>query len=200
MIYEDVKNLKDTTFKRLCGVRRETFAAMCEAFLEYKDRHRSRKKSNLSIENQVLLTLSFWREYRTLFHLGRDWQLHESNVLRLARRIEGILIKSVKFALPGIKRLLADDSIKYTIIDVTESLIERPKKKQKRFYSGKKKRHSLKSQFVIDEDTEQIVATLFGKGITHDLKLYRMSRLRLGRETRMRGDLGYWELQQSESG
>jgi hypothetical protein len=82
----------------------------------------------LSIENQVLLTLSFWREYRTLFHLGRDWNLHESTVSRLVRRIEDILIKSGKFSLPGKKRLLADDLIKYTIIGVTEREIERPKK------------------------------------------------------------------------
>jgi len=128
MTYEDVKNLKDGDFKRLCGVTKETFAAMCQVVLEYKERNSRGRKSNLSIENQVLLTLSFWREYRTLFHLGRDWHLHESNVSRLVRRIEDILIKSGKFVLPGKKRLLADDSLKYTIVDVTESLIERPKK------------------------------------------------------------------------
>ncbi len=82
MTYEDVKNLTDGDFKRLCGVTKETFAAMCEVVIEAKQLHRRGRKSNLSIENQVLLTVSFWREYRTLFHLGRDWQLHESNVSR----------------------------------------------------------------------------------------------------------------------
>ena len=76
MNYEDVKNLKASDFKRLCGVTAETFSAMCEVVLEYKQRTKRGRKSNLSIENQVLLTLSFWREYRTLFHLGRDWHLH----------------------------------------------------------------------------------------------------------------------------
>lgn len=56
----------------------------------------------------------------------------------------------------------------------------------------------MKSQILIDEGSEQIVATFFGTGRTHDLKLYRMSRLRLGKEIRMRGDLAYWGLQ-SES-
>ncbi len=92
MTYEDVKNLTDGDFKRLCGVTKETFAAMCEVVIEAKQLHRRGRKSNLSIENQVLLTVSFWREYRTLFHLGRDWQLHESNVSRLVRRIEDILV------------------------------------------------------------------------------------------------------------
>jgi len=128
MTYDDVKNLKDGDFKRLCGVTKAIFAAMCEVIVEYKEINNRGRKSTLSIENQVLLTLSFWREYRTLFHLGRDWNLPESNVSRLVRRIENILIKSGKFALPGKKRLLADDTIKYTIVDVTEREIERPKK------------------------------------------------------------------------
>ena len=138
MNYEDVKNLKDGDFKRLCGVAKETFAAMCRVVSEYKQRHKRGRRSNLSVENQVLLTLSFWREYRTLFHLGRDWKLHESNVSRLVRRIEDILIKSGKFSLPGKKRLLESDSLKYTIIDVTESLIERPKKNSADFIRERK--------------------------------------------------------------
>ena len=133
MTYEDVKNLKPGDFKRLCGVTRETFAAMCQVVVEYKQLNKRGRKSNLSIENQVLLTVSFWREYRTLFHLGRDWQLHESNVSRLVRCIEDILIGSGKFSLPGKKRLLISETVKYTIVDVTESLIERPKKNRSGF-------------------------------------------------------------------
>lgn len=138
MNYEDVKNLRNSDFKRLCGVTQETFAAMCEVVSQYKQQAKRGRKSNLSIENQLLLTLSFWREYRTLFHLGKDWNLHESNVSRLVRRIENILIKSGKFSLPGKKRLLSDDSIKYTIVDVTESLIERPKKNKADFIRERK--------------------------------------------------------------
>jgi hypothetical protein len=138
MTYEDVKNLTDGDFKRLCGVTKETFAAMCEVVIEAKQLHRRGRKSNLSIENQVLLTVSFWREYRTLFHLGRDWQLHESNVSRLVRRIEDILVKSGKFALPGKKRLLEGNAIKYTIVDVTEREIERPKKNKSGFTAARK--------------------------------------------------------------
>ena len=138
MTYEDVKNLKDGDFKRLCGVTKESFAAMCEVVLETKQLNRRGRKSNLSIENQVLLTVSFWREYRTLFHLGRDWNLHESNVSRLVRRVEDILIKSGKFALPGKRRLLEGDAIKYTIVDVTEREIERPKKNNADFTAARK--------------------------------------------------------------
>ncbi|CAA9381734.1 hypothetical protein AVDCRST_MAG84-5122 [uncultured Microcoleus sp.] len=138
MNYEDVRNLKDGDFKRLCGVTKKTFAAMCQVVFKHKQLNSRGRKSNLSIENQVLLTLSFWRQYRTLFHLGRDWNLHESNVSRLVRRTEDILIGSGEFALPGKKRLLESDSLKYTIVDVTESLIERPKKNRSAFTAARK--------------------------------------------------------------
>jgi hypothetical protein len=53
----------------------------------------------------------------------------------------------------------------------------------------------LKAQILISEETEQIMATFFGNGKTHDYKLYQMSRHRLGADTRLRCDLGYWGLQ-----
>jgi len=48
---------------------------------------------------------------------------------------------------------------------------------------------------LIAEDTEEIIATFFGKGKTHDYKLYQKSQVKLGKEVRLRGDLGYWGLQ-----
>ena len=128
MRYEKARNLKDGDFKRLCGVKRETFLEMCGIVQVVENQKRSGRNCNLSVENQVLLTLTFWREYRTMFHLGQDWGLHESNVSRLVRRIEDILIKCRKFSLPSKRRLLEEDSLTYTIVDVTEMTIERPKK------------------------------------------------------------------------
>jgi len=128
MRYEKARNLKDGDFKRLCGVKRETFLEMCGIVQVVENQKRSGRTCNLSVENQVLLTLTFWREYRTMFHLGQDWGLHESNVSRLVRRIEDILIKSGKFSLPSKRRLLEEDGLTYTIVDVTEMTIERPKK------------------------------------------------------------------------
>ena len=57
----------------------------------------------------------------------------------------------------------------------------------------------MKAQILIDEETEQIVATFFGTGKTHDYKLYQTSRLRLGLDTRLRADLGYWGLQSASA-
>jgi hypothetical protein len=131
MRYEKARNLKDSEFKRLSGVKKETFLEMCRIVEAVENQKTSGRRCNLSVEDQVLLTLTFWREYRTMFHLGQDWGLHESNVSRLVRRIEDILIKSGKFSLPSKRRFLEEDGLTYTIVDVTEMTIERPKKNKR---------------------------------------------------------------------
>ena len=128
MKYEQAKILKDKDFKRFCGVRKETFLLMCGVVKEVFGQETRGRKSGLAVEDQVLLTLGYWREYRTIFHLGQDYGLHESNVSRIIQKVEHILIKSGKFSLPGKRRLLEESQLNYTIIDVTEMAIERPKK------------------------------------------------------------------------
>lgn len=128
MRYEKVKQLKEQDFKRLCGVKKETFVTMCEVIRAVLSRETRGGKSGLSIEDQVLPTPGYWREYRTMFHSGQDFGLHESNVSRVIRKVEDILIKCGKFSLPGKRRLLEESGLNYTIVDVTEMTVERPKK------------------------------------------------------------------------
>ena len=128
MRYDKAKNLKEKDFKRFFGVKKATFEKMCEVVKEVLDQENRGRKSDLSIQDQVLLTLSYWREYRTMFHLGQDFGIHESNVSRTIQKIEDILIRSRKFSLPGKRRLLEENQLNYTIVDVTEMLIEKPKK------------------------------------------------------------------------
>jgi hypothetical protein len=75
MIYEHVQHLKPDAFKRLCGVRPETFAEMVTV-LEEKARQKRKpgRPSKLSIPNQLLMPLQYWREYRTYFHIAQSWQ------------------------------------------------------------------------------------------------------------------------------
>jgi hypothetical protein len=54
------------------------------------------------------MTLEYWREYRTYFHLGKSWGIAESNAYRTVKRIEDILIKSGCFNLPGKKKLVSN--------------------------------------------------------------------------------------------
>jgi hypothetical protein len=53
-------------------------------------------------------------------------------------------------------------------------------KKQKCYYSGKQKRHTLKAQVVIDLIKGQFLSVACGKGRTHDFRLFRHSKVRLG--------------------
>lgn len=72
-----------------------------------------------------------------MFHLGQDYRLHESNVSRIIQKVEDILIKSGKFSLPSKRRLFKEDGLTYTIVDVTEIAIERPKKTETRLFGEK---------------------------------------------------------------
>ena len=139
MTYEKVKNLTSEKFKRLCGVKKETFAQMVE-IVENQEKLKTKtgRPSKLSLENQVLMTLEYLREYRTYFHIAQSWGVNESTAYRIIRKIENILIRSQEFALPGKKQLLkSNHELEVVVIDVTETPIERPKKNRKNTTVGK---------------------------------------------------------------
>lgn len=133
MTYEQVKNLSSADFKRLCGVTPATFQDMvkvvaAEKLLEKK----TGRPSKLSVENQVLMTLEYWREYRTYFHIGINWGITETTVLRIVRKVENTLMKSELFNLAGKKKVYEQESeIEVLVVDVAEHEIERPKKTEK---------------------------------------------------------------------
>ena len=133
MSYEQVKNLESTEFKRLCGVTPGTFEQMVKVVAAEKVlAKKSGRPSKLSIEDQVLMTLEYWREYRTHFHIGISWGLDETNVLRNIRKVENILIKSGLFSLGGKKKVIQLDSEQEVlVVDVAEHEVDRPKKNRK---------------------------------------------------------------------
>ena len=131
MSYEQVKDLPSAEFKRYCGVQPETFGKMVEVVSCHLSRKRrvSGRPTKLPVEDQVLMTLEYWREYRTFFHLAKSWGLHESSVWRVIRRVEDILAGSKAFKLPGKKKLQpSDHEIEFVVVDVAETPVERPKK------------------------------------------------------------------------
>lgn len=81
--------------------------------------------------------------------------------------------------------------IKVAVIDVTETPIERPKKGQRQFYSGKKKQHTLKTQLVVDWESQQIICTAYGQGRRHDYQILKISKCRLKKEIEWLADKGY---------
>ena len=127
MRYEQIKGLKDADFKRLTGVRRSTFEKMLEVVNE--GRREFGRPPSLSRADELLMTLMYWREYRTQFHIGVTYGVSEATVCRIIQKVEKALIKSKQFHLPGKKVLQASDlEIEVVLIDVTEQPIERPQK------------------------------------------------------------------------
>ncbi len=96
---ENVCVLRDADFKRAVGVQRDIFNVMLEAIKKnIKDFGRPPK---LSRADQLLMTLMYWREYRTEFHIGVSYGISESATCRTIKKIEDTLIKSEIFHLSG---------------------------------------------------------------------------------------------------
>ena len=65
MSYTGLQSLSVGEFKRLCGVSRETFGEMVEVLRPQLERQGKRGGQNkLSVEEQLLVALEYWREYR----------------------------------------------------------------------------------------------------------------------------------------
>jgi len=111
------------------------------------------------------------------FHIGITYGVSEGTVCRTIQKVENVLMKSGEFRLPGRKALQPSDTlIEVVLIDATEQPIERPKKKQRQHYSGKKKRHTQKTQLIVNQKTQAIIATAFANGSKHDFDLFKESR------------------------
>lgn len=64
-------------------------------------------------------------------------------------------------------------------------------KKQRRYYSGKQKCHTLKAQIIVDASTQRILATAFGKGRCHDFRLYKETQVKVHPAVLLLADKGY---------
>ena len=172
---------------------RKTFEAMLEVLEQGEaEKRKPGRPSKLTLPDQLLLTLSYWREYRTLFHIGADYGVHESNAQRIVTRVEKRLIGSARFALSPRETLLEEGSrVAVVVLDAAESPVERPKKKQRQYYSGKKKRHTNKAQLLIESGSGLILSSAFASGRTHDLRLCREHRPCWTPETICLADSGY---------
>lgn len=158
------------------------------------------RKANLGIEDQVLVILMYYRLYLTQILLGYLFNLDDSNVSRLIGKLRPILIdvlpvpvqeellfaqaESSKKRISSLEELLEKHpEFKDVLVDATEQEIQKPKNKQKRKdkYSGKKKRHTAKTQ--ITSSTNRLILHLSrsapgkvsdinllrGTGLLHDL-------------------------------
>ncbi|CJN25830.1 IS1381%2C transposase OrfA [Streptococcus pneumoniae] len=124
--YEASKQLTDARFKRLVGVQRTTFEEMLAVLkTAYQLKHaKGGRKPKLSLEDLLMATLQYVREYRTYEQIAADFGIHESNLLRRSQWVEVTLVQSGV----TISRtpLSSEDTV---MIDATEVKINRPKKR-----------------------------------------------------------------------
>ena len=107
------------------------------------------------------------------------------------------------FRIPEKKLRIEPEEIAEVFVDGTEQPINRPKKKQRRSYSGKKKRHTIKHQVIVvrkkkkpglaGQKQKVRVASVSkaARGKVHDKKIYDQSKTRIPKEATGYGDTAY---------
>lgn len=145
MDWEGIMELSQEEFRRLTGVKRGTFDEMVKLLRASRKEKLSKggPSPKLRIEEILLMTLEYLREYRTYFHISKSYGVSESYAYKLIRWTESTLIKSKLFSLPGRKALVKSD-VEYEVIliDATETPIERPKK-NKNFFTQERRKSIL---------------------------------------------------------
>ena len=137
MRYENIKDWKDSDFKRLTGVKRGTFEKMLATI--NKELPNFGRQPKLNRADQLLMTLMYWREYRTQFHIAGSYGVSEATVCRTIKKVEDALIRSGEFRLPGKKVLQPSDTlIEIVLVDASEQPIERPKKSKNNTTAAKR--------------------------------------------------------------
>jgi len=142
MKFNQIEKESPEKFRRLTGIKRTTFDVMVTIVNRAEEQLKAQggKPNKLSVEDRLLMTLEYLREYRTYFHISRSYGISESTCYRNIRWVEDTLIKDGLFSLPGRKALLKSD-VEYAVvlIDATETPIERPKKNKNSFILEKRR-------------------------------------------------------------
>jgi hypothetical protein len=161
---------------------------------------------DLEPHNQLLLTVIWLRLYPIHEVLAYLFGVSDTTVGRAIGRVLPLLEASgqdtMRMPDPGRKRrrsldaLLAETPDLVVVIDTFEQPIQRPQERKvaDTYYSGKKKRHTLKSQVAVDEETGQIVdVPESALGPAADIKVLEESGLlsRLPPGVGAIGDLAY---------
>ena len=149
------------TFRRLTGLTPAAFRRLLAEVAAADDQARARRgrrpgrqrkagagrKPALPLADQLLMLLIYYRTYVPHTFLGFPFGLDDSTVSRTNRRIEPLLAST--FRILERKPGPGPDEVRELFVDATERPINRPARGQKRYYSGKKKRHTLKTQVVV---------------------------------------------------
>jgi hypothetical protein len=142
----------------------------------------------LTTADQVLMAVVWLRRYPTQEVLGFLFGVSDSTALRAVRRCLPVLERAGRDTMrmpdPGLGRrkklpaLPADTPGPAVVIDTFEQRTPRPERRQRAYYSGEKKAHTLKSRVGVDEESGRIVDVSDSvPGPWADIELLKKSRL-----------------------
>ena len=169
---------RSTCFRRLTGVSVVTFGRMVEQLrTSWEAAERRKTKSGRpwevgGLENHLLIMLLYYRCYVTQEFIGFFWQVDRSVICRAIRRVE-------RHAQPllGVRRdpKITRREAEALIVDCPERPIGRPgvDAGQRTHYSGKKKRHTLKTEYVVTGKGRIASVSDSHPGSRHDLTIRR---------------------------
>jgi DDE superfamily endonuclease/Helix-turn-helix of DDE superfamily endonuclease len=161
-------------------------------------------KFKLELRDRLLMLLVYYRLYVTFTLAGFLFDLDQSNVFRDIRYLEPLVsgclplpkkvhqnltrrlrtIEEVEQFFPGFK----------AFVDATEQEIPRPKKdskKRKSHYSGKRRKHTVKTQLTVNKEGLIFQKTNHARGRRHDLDVYLEHPPALPKEVEQDFDRGY---------
>lgn len=156
----------------------------------------------LSLQDRLLMLMVYYRLYITSTLTGVLFDLDQSNVLKDIHKLEPLveeILPLPKKLHDKAKRLQNIEEIEAmfpefkAFTDATEQEIPRPKDRQKRktHYSGKRKRHTVKTQLTVNSKGLIVHKSRHVRGSTHDYALYKHSHPKLPDKVRSGYDLGY---------
>jgi len=189
------------SFMRISGLSLEAFNKLVTKIgpsfdqLEAKKLCHGRPSHLPTLEDKLLCVLMYYRTYVSHVFLGYLFNLHNSNICRLLRKMEPLLAKKISIKKD---RSLTAEKVMRILVDVSEQPTQRPTKRQKQSYSGKKKRHTIKTEIAIGEDGRILSVSKPHKGRVHDFRI-RKGEKPLPRESLKLADSGYqgWQRLQS---
>jgi hypothetical protein len=113
---------------------------------------RGGRENKSIIEETLLMTLEYLREYRSYFHISKSYGISEGYAYKVIRWVEDTLIKSKMFSLPGRKALLKSDvEYQLVLVDASEHPVQRPPKKIPLTKNDKITNRKLSSIRVLNE-------------------------------------------------
>src|SRR4051794_21694394 len=159
------------------------------------------RKHSLVLADRLLMLLIYYRTYVTHAFLGFLFAVDDSAVGRNINPLQPLLAGI--FRIPERKVRLDPEDIRELFFDATERPTRRPGEGQREFYSGKKKRHTIKTQVVVVRRAKppgpgvkprkvRIAAVCPSvPGRMHDKKLYDRSRAVAPPDAKRTGDTAY---------